>query len=339
MAISAKDLAQKLDISAATVSMVLNHKEGISPATRDRVLDGAKKYGYDLSKYYAYTEDSYSVGFINYKKTGHVIADTPFFSELTEGISNACKANRMSLSVNYIYGTDSINEQLAAIMDNNYSCIILLATEMSFSDFEPFYQLSCPVIVLDCYYDEIQLDCVLINNIRGAFLATSHLIQQGFRNIGYLKSSDRIANFEERADGYYKALRYYGLEHPSCYVQDLTPSMEGAYHDMQKYLEGNPPLAEAYFVDNDLIAAGALRAFQEAGIKMPEEVSMIGFDNIPICSFLTPALSTMHVDKGALGSFAVDLALQRLTGVSSSATVKLEVSPSLIVRESVSLHS
>ena len=75
-------------------------------------------------------------------------------------------------------------------------------------------------------------------------------------------------------------------------------------------------MAEAYFVDNDLIAAGALRAFQEAGIKMPEEVSMIGFDNIPICSFLTPALSTMHVDKGALGSFAVDLALQRLTGVS-----------------------
>ena len=339
MAISAKDLAQKLDISAATVSMVLNHKEGISPATRDRVLDGARKYGYDLSKYYAYTEESYSVGFVNYKKTGHVIADTPFFSELTEGISNACKDNRMNLSVHYIYGTDSVNEQLSAIVDNNYSCIILLATEMNISDFEPFYQLNCPVIVLDCYYDEIQLDCVLINNIRGAFIATSHLIQQGFHNIGYLKSNDRIANFEERADGYYKALRYHNLEHPSCYVRELEPSMEGAYHDMKEYLKENPPLAEAYFVDNDLIASGALRALQESGIQVPGDVSLIGFDNIPICSFLSPALSTMHVDKNALGRFAVDLALQRLTGPSSPAKVKLEVSPSLVTRDSVALHS
>lgn len=334
MSISAKELAEKLNISAATISMVLNHKKGISAATRERILAGAKEYGYDLSKYYAYSEETMNICFLNYKNSGKVVTDTPFFAELTEGISSACKANNINLSINYIYGSDSVGPQLKLLEDKGCNGIVLLATEMEQEDFAPFLSLSCPLMVLDCYYDELQLDTVLINNIQGAYLAASYLARQNFQTIGYLKSSLRIANFEERADGYYKALRLHSIKKNADYVLELTPSMEGAYQDMKEYLINKAPLADAYFADNDLIAAGAMRALQEMGLRIPEDVSIIGFDDISISSFLTPPLSTMRVPKHDLGVLAVEQLVQKLNNPSRT-TAKIELSPTLILRDSV----
>lgn len=334
MSISAKELAQKLNVSAATISMVLNHKSGISDATREKVLTGAKECGYDLSKYYLYAEEPQNICFLNYKKSGKVVTDTPFFSELTEGISSACKANNINLSINYVYGTEPVGPQLKSLSDKSYSGILLLGTEMEKDDFTPFLSLSCPLVVLDCYYDDLQLDTILINNLQGAYIATSHLAKRGFRKIGYLKSSLRIANFDERADGYYKALRYHQIKKNMDYVLELAPSMEGAYIDMKEHLSKNVPLAQAYFADNDLIAAGAIRAFQEAGIRIPEDVSLIGFDDIPICSFLTPPLSTMRVQKQDLGVLAIEQLLNKLNNPSRT-PIKIELSSELTERESV----
>lgn len=334
MSISAKELAQKLNVSAATISMVLNHKNGISPATQEKVLAGAKEYGFDLSKYYLYSEEPRNICFIIYKKSGKVVTDTPFFAELTEGISSACKANNISLNIDYIYGTDPVVPQLKKLSDKNFSSILLLATEMEISDFAPFLSLSCPIMVLDCYYDELPLDTVLINNLQGAYNATCYLAEQGFREIGYLKSSLRIANFEERADGYYKALRHYQISKNSDYVVELAPSMEGAYFDMKEFLSSNVPLAQAYFADNDLIASGAMRAFQEAGIRIPEDVSLIGFDDVPICNFLSPPLTTMRVSKHDLGVLAIEQLLNKPCNPSMP-PIKIELSSSLTVRQSV----
>ncbi len=336
MSISAKELAQKLNVSEATISMVLNHKSGISQATQDKVINGAREYGFDLSKYYSYTGDVRNVCFLNYKKSGEVVTDTPFFAELTEGISNACKAKNITLSVDYIYASAPIEPQIKKLSESDYCGIILLATEMEKIDFEPFYALSCPVIALDCYYDELSVDTVLINNVQGAYSATGYLARQGFQKIGYLKSSLRIANFEERADGYYKALRHHKIKKNNDYVLELAPSMEGAYLDMKKHIENKVPFAEAYFADNDLIAAGAMRAFHEAGIRIPEDISLIGFDDIPICNFLMPPLTTMHVHKHDLGALAVDQLLNRL-GSFTRIPVKIELSLSLVERQSVKL--
>lgn len=336
MSISAKELAQKLNVSAATVSMVLNHKSGISTVTKEKILSGAKEYGFDLSRYYSYAESPQNICFINYKKTGKVVTDTPFFSELTEGISSACKANNINLSINYIYGTQPVIPQLQFLDSQECSGILLLATEMEREDFVPFLSLPYPLMILDCYYDDLQLDTVLINNIQGAFLATTHLAHQGFQKIGYLKSSQRIANFDERADGYYKALRCSNIKKNSDYVLSLAPTMEGAYTDMQNYLSQNTPLPEAYFADNDLIAAGVMRALQEAGIRIPQDVSIIGFDDIPICSFFTPALSTMSVQKHDLGVIAIEQLLNKLN-TPSQTPIKLELSTRLVCRNSVLL--
>lgn len=334
MSISAKELAGKLNVSAATVSMVLNHKSGISAATRDKVLAGARECGYDLSKYYAHAQTPHNICFLNYKKSGKVVTDTPFFSELTEGISSACKSNNINLSITYIYGAEPVAPQLKALSDKGYNGILLLATEMEKEDFTPFFSLPYPLLALDCYFDELQLDTVLINNIQGSFMAASYLAQQGFQKIGYLKSSLRIANFDERADGYYKALRHYQLKKNSDYVLALSPSMENAYQDMKALLAQDIPLAEAYFADNDLIASGAMRAFQEAGLNIPGDISLIGFDDMPICGFLSPQLSTMRVQKHDLGVLAIEQLMNKLNNPARP-PIKTELSPSLVIRESV----
>lgn len=334
MSISAKELAQKLNVSAATISMVLNHKGGISPATVEKVLNGAKEFGYDLSKYYLYSEETRNICFLNYKKNGKVVADTPFFSEIAEGISNACKLKNIHLSIDYIYGSNPVAPQLEALSNTEFSGIILLGTEMEPDDFEPFLALSCPIIVLDCYYDDIPFDTVLINNIQGAYNATGFLAQQGFTKIGYLKSAVRIANFNERADGYYKALRHYNIKKNPDYVPELSPSMEGAYADMKELIVAGMPLAEAYFADNDWIASGAMRAFAEAGIRVPEDVSIIGFDDVPICSFLSPPLTTMHVYKHEIGALVIDQLWNKINSASRP-PIKLELSATLVERASV----
>ena len=334
MSISAKELAIKLNVSPATISMVLNHKPGISEETRDRVLSAAKKYGYDLSKYSYSLAKTKNICFIIYKKDGQVVTDTPFFSALTEGISNTCQTNNLSLSILYIYGNQPVDPQMKELYEKEYHGILLLATEMNQEDFLPFRNLPCPLVALDCYYEEINFDTVLINNVQGSYVATSYLIRKGFRRIGYLKSSLPIANFEERADGYFKALRSYNIKKNMDYVLGLSPSMETAYLDMKSLLANDIPLAEAYFADNDLIAAGAMRALSEAGIRIPGDVSIIGFDDIPICNFLSPTLSTMRVEKQNFGMMAVNQLLNRIQNPSGS-LVKLALSTELVARESV----
>lgn len=334
MSISAKELAQILNVSPATISMVLNNKAGISASTREKILNAAKEHGYDLSKHTLHSDETPNICFLIYKKSGKVVADTPFFSDLTEGISNACKAENLNLNIMYLYGEEPVAPQLKVLSEKEYHGILLLATEMNRTDFAPFLSLSCPLVVLDCYYEDLPLDTVLINNVQGSYVATAHLADQGFQKIGYLKSSFRIANFDERADGYFKALRHYHVKKDLNYIPELSPSMEGAYADMKQLLEKGLPLPDAYFADNDLIAAGAMRALQEAGISVPEDVSIIGFDDIPICSFLAPALSTMHVQKHDFGILAVRQIQSKIASPLRN-PVKLELSTKLIVRDSV----
>jgi DNA-binding LacI/PurR family transcriptional regulator len=334
MSISAKELAQKLNVSPATISMVLNNKPGISAETRDMVLSAAKKYGYDLTKYSPYTEKAKNICFLIYKKNGQVVSDTPFFSALTEGISNTCQANSLTLNILYVYANQPIEPQLKELFEKEYHGVLLLATEMGREDFSPFLQLPCPLVVLDCYYEDLAFDTILINNVQGSYVATSRLISNGFKQIGYLKSSFRIANFEERADGYYKALRDHSIKKDFNYVLELSPSMESAYSDMERLLKQGIPLAEAYFADNDLIAAGAMRALLEAGHRIPEEISIIGFDDISLCNFLSPPLSTMRVEKHDFGMLAVKQLQSRIQNPTQS-LVKLELSTQLISRDSV----
>ena len=176
MEISAKELAQLINVSPATVSMVFNNKPGISEATRDLVLTTAAKYGYTPKSAPPASASSRVIQLINYKKHGKIAADTPFFSQLTEGITQECRRQNCVLHISYFYENMDISAQLTSLKEVDCIGILLLATEMQREDFKKFRDFPVPLVVLDCYYDELKYACVLINHIQGAFNSTNPLI-------------------------------------------------------------------------------------------------------------------------------------------------------------------
>lgn len=333
MAISSKELAKKLNISPATVSMVLNNKPGISAETRDRVLDAAKKYGFDFSKFETINNAPSIIELVIYKKHGMIVKDTPFFSQLTEGINNLCRKERYALQIQYLYESSNI-EQIKELSDNECKGILLLGTEMQLQDIKQFDKLNKPLIVLDTYFNECDMSFVSINNISGMFRATEYLINKGHNNIGYLCSSHNIVNFSERFSGYMSALKKHSIVFNEQQVHYLTPTIDGAYSDMKKILDNHELSASAYAADNDLIAAGAMRAIKEYGLKIPEDISIIGFDNMPLCDITDPPLTTVDVQKQQFGSLAAEQLIKKISKDCGLIT-RTQISPTLIERMSV----
>lgn len=334
MSITAKELAQKLGLSAAAVSMALNNKPGVSESTRDRVLKAAKEYGFDFSRQ-RLTEESKkgTIAFLMYRRHGAVVGDTLFFSSLSEGVANACRTTGYRMNMQYLH-KENCRAELRNLLGADTKGVILLGTELRAEDFAPFATFPLPMVVLDTYFEGITKDCVLINNIQGAFTATNYLISKRKQQPGYLRSSYSIGNFEERADGFYKAIRRNGLSPSASVVHRLAPSVEGAYADMKALIEQGEKLASCYFADNDLIAAGAMRALKEAGYRVPEDIGIIGFDNTSMCEITEPPLTTIHVPKQAMGQLAVE----RLTSIMDgkpSANIKIEISTTLVKRSSL----
>lgn len=333
MSITAKELAKKLNLSEAAISMALNRKPGVSTKTRKMVLEAAEKYGYDFTRVSGRSSRSGVVTFVVFKKHGAVVSDTPFFSEVTEGVQQKCSEYGFKLNIEHVYKEDYPDRQAERIMDSDPAGIILLGTEMSKEDFLPFSRLQIPVVLLDVYMRDANVDCILINNSQGAYLATEYLISATKSQPGYLHSSYSISNFEERADGFYKAIRAHGMSTSKSIVHRLTPSIEGATADMLEILNAGEEIARAYFADNDLIAIGAMRALQHKGYHIPEDVAIIGFDNLPMCNYIDPPLTTINVPKKYMGEIAVARLLARINA-RQFVPIKIEVHTNLVSRRS-----
>lgn len=334
-----RDIAQHSGVSISTVSLVLNGKPGISEATRRRVLETAAELGYqDYSPRGKAKGKPSSLQFILYKKHGQVVSDTPFFSNVLEGAEAEVRRLGFQLLITYIDESEGVEQQLQKVIDSSCAGMILLATEMSRADLEPFARTGIPMVVLDSYFEEITEDSVVINNMQGAFTATLYLCQKGHTHVGYLKSKVPINNFLERKDGFKKALKACKVPYNPEYIFRLGTTIESAYADMKAVLAASPKLPTAFFADNDIIAIGALRALKEAGYRIPQDISVIGFDDIPTCELMDPPLSSIRVPKHAIGQLAVT----RLVGLLEHDTgvrLKVEVRTELAERGSVAAPS
>ncbi len=353
MGITAKELAKKMNLSEAAVSMALNNKPGVSTQTRKMIIEEAQKCGYDFSRIKSKAlviSEQGTICFVVYRKHGalvpnspifiheehgSLISDMPFFSQLSEGISLACKENHYHLSVSYLYEGNDIAHQLRELARMGTAGLILLGTEMDRHDLAPFVNCGIPFVLLDNYFEDLQITSICTNNLQGSYLATNYLIRKTRSQPGYLRSSYPCTNFEERADGFYKAIRKSGMSTSRSIVHALSPSVDGAYGDMKEILahtEKNQ-LARCYFADNDLIAVGAIRAFTEAGYRIPEDIAIIGFDNMPLCTYITPPLTTVHVAKQYMAEIAVKQLLEMIHNPRIS-PVKIEIATSLKMRKS-----
>ena len=183
---------------------------------------------------------------------------------------------------------------------------------MEEGDLKPFLNLPVPLVLLDSYFETTPCNSVLINNTQGAYNATRYLIQKC----------------------HYNAVRSFGMSASKSIVHRLTPSMEGAYADMMEIIHSGEDLSGCYFADNDLIAVGAIKALKQRGYRIPEDISIVGFDNLPISSVIDPNLTTIHVPKQFLGEMAAQRLMQ-LMYEPVQPPVKIEISTELIKRGSV----
>lgn len=185
---------------------------------------------------------------------------------------------------------------------------------MEVQDLNYFRNICIPLVILDTAFRDTNFDYVAINNVDGTYEIVEHLIKNGHTSIGIINSSYQINNFRERKNGYVHALNDNNLLLSPENEALVEPTPEGAYLDMKAFLNSflaefpKEKLPTAFYAVNDNIALGAIKAFNELDLS----ISICGFDDLPICELITPALTTVHVNKQYLGKTAVSRLVQKI---------------------------
>jgi LacI family transcriptional regulator len=334
MTVTIKDIAAALGLSSATVSMALNNRKGINAETRKRVLDYVNSIDYVLPALKNQKTAHSMLHFIVYRKYGRVLSDTQFFSELIESVEASAKKHGHSVTLSYCNSAEQSEETIKSIQAHKPSGLLLLATEMDAEDIKPFCQIGLPTVLLDCDLPDCGLDTVLINNEEGLRDAVLYLYNRGHRDIGYAHSAFSIRNFEQRARGYRDTMEELGIACEDKYIYSVEPSTEAAFSDVCSIISGGAVLPSAIICDNDIIACGVVKALKQNGYCLPEDISLIGFDNVELCVYMEPELTSVHVPKRTLGDMAVRQLLRRIQNPDEP-TVKILIGTEIKERYSV----
>ncbi len=335
MAVTAKELAKRLGISATAVSMALNNKAGVSTETRARIIKAAEEYGYDFTKIKSDPLRSGSIYIIFYKTHNAILSYTPIFNELYDGVRGECQKENFTVKMMQFYEkVDVLEDCFSDLRISDCKGIILMGTEIRQEACQRFLSLGYPTILLDTCFDSLDCTSVLINNSQGAYLAANYLIGTTGAQPGYLQSSYSIPNFIQRQEGYFKAIKESGMSPSRSVIHRLSPSIEAAMADMLEIIDRNDPLAGCYIADNDIIAIGAMKALMLRGYRVPEDISIIGFDNISESKIVEPSLTTMDVPRHYIGKTAAKLLIEQIDSKVVH-TSKVEISARLVKRFSV----
>lgn len=303
-----KDLAKLTNTSPATVSLALNGKAGVSGTTRERIIKAAEENGYILPKRTAALPGSIIrlVAVSKPNTSGIHNFRTTFFAEIINYIQTRCSELNYSMIYSMVPHSDFL-QSILNLETIQPSCgIIVLGTYLESSEVPLLQQLPVPFVLLDRNCTIHNLNSVSINNFSGAYLAVEKLISCGHTRIGYISSSPNVYNLEERRSGFLSALRTHDL---SLAPQDIIPTNSYSSDGVQRLkaaLSDRSDIPTAFFCENDYTALSLVSALIQLGYSVPGDVSVIGFDDVPECSLTTPPLSTVHVDRQALATAAVD---------------------------------
>lgn len=339
MALKAKEVAGILGISEATLSLVVNNKPGISEKTRNRVIQELRDGGYEYllseqaRKDMQPAAEMRSIGFIIYTVSGELLGYNSFFPFIMDGLEN--RARKYGYNICFVtVRKENIQEDMQYIKDAGYCGCAVFATEMHEDDIAYFTKLGIPLVLLDNCFNTYRLNSVKINNQQGTYLAVQNLIENGHKKIGYLRSGLDINSFEERYQSALNAMRNFGIEMPEQYTYTIGYRTEAAAEGMKKLLGKGVDLPTAFLADNDVVAAGAMLACREAGIRIPEELSFIGFDNRPECIVCNPQLSTIRISRQYFGAEAIEVLVRMLNG-ETNIQMKIEIGTEMVERGSV----
>jgi DNA-binding LacI/PurR family transcriptional regulator len=337
MAPTIKQIAEIAQVSPATVSLALNNKPGVSPATRERILTIA-----DALRRESATESfspliKGSVRFVKITKHSHIVNrdHDVFIASYIEGMDKEARRHGYNLEITHIT-VEQIDDFIGHLNSSSSKGLIILGTELNAHDILAFENVMAPVVVVDTTYDFIKLDFVDMNNTEALFEIVRFFMDKNHRDIGLIWGEQVEArNFELRRLAFEQALRYFELPFEERNIISVDSTFPEAYQGVLQHLKKGLKLPTALFSANDLIASACMKAFKDSGIRVPEDVSVIGFDNLPMCEMLDPPLTSMNVSKKQIGQTAMQLLISRINQAIATPTLKVSVGGQLISRKSV----
>lgn len=334
MRYKAKDIARELGVSPATVSLVLNNKPGVGEEKREEIMKKVVEMGCEHLLKEGNVKKG-DVGFVIYKCGGTVIDEYPIFNYLSESITGTLGKNGYTMSMMYLDKNMPLSERYLALERTRYVGYIVYGVEMYPEDTEIFRRLKVPCVFLDNPFPTVEVDSVSVDNYLGIYQAFDYLYEMGHREIGYIRSKFPIICFDERIQAYWDGIARHNLRRDVDFIMDVGYLEEDTKRDVKAYLDKRKKLPTAFLADNDLLACRAVQVFKAQGLRVPEDVSVVGFDNRPICSFTEPKVSTIQLPMEQMGEMAVELLMKRMKRA-DACVVKYKIGPKLVVNESVS---
>ena len=327
---SIKDVALKANVSTTTVSHVVNSTRFVSDKVRHEVELAIRELNYVPSAV------ARSLKSNSTKTIGMLIPNcsNPYFAEIVRSVEDHCFGAGYAL---ILCNTDDDPHRQAAylqvISEKRIDGTIIISTGEDKDLLRLLKGLTIPTVLLDREIEEVNCDLVETAHVQGAWMATEHLIGLGHRRIACLAGPTNLNSSAQRIEGWRSALAKSGLTAEASHLLWQSDfSSQGGFTTMQAILQA-PKVPTAVFVCNDLMCIGAMSAAHQAGVRVPQDISLIGFDDIELARFASPALSTIAQPKHRIGVTAVDMLLERIQGGRVEAR-QVILQPELIIRNS-----
>lgn len=326
------DVARRAHVSGATVSYVINNgPRPVGKATRARVLRAIRQLDYGPS------EVARSLRLQRTRTIGLILPDTanPFYAALAKGVEDT--GFGLGYSVLLCHSNYDATRECAyaeVLIAKQVDGVVYIQATPDATTVRRLLQRGIPTVAVDREIPGVEIDCVVADNYGGSRAATEHLLQLGHRRIGCIARASALSNTSERIRGYQTAMRQAGLEaNPDLLVSTGHGYEDGRTAMGQLLRTGSRPTAVVAYPD--ILAIGAIRAVLDAGLRVPEDISVVGFDDIPPSAFLHPALTTVAMPKWEMGQRATDVLMARIHGGTVGQPAHRMILPTtLIVRES-----
>ncbi len=326
-----KDVARMAGVSTSTVSHVINNDRFVSEAIREKVDAAIKELNYAPSAL------ARSLKLNQTRTIGMLItaSTNPFYSELVRGVERSCFERGYSLVLCNTEGDEQrMNRNLETLMQKRVDGLLLLCTETHQPSKEIIQRYpSIPTVMMDWAPFDGTSDLIQDNSLLGGDMATQHLIDKGHTRIACITGPLDKTPARLRLEGYLSAMERAGLAIPDGYRITGDFEFNGGFEAMQKLL-AQEPRPHAVFIGNDAMAFGAYQALYQAGLRVPDDMAIVGYDDIELARYMTPPLTTIHQPKDELGELAIDVLIHRMAQPTLQQQ-RLQLTPVLMERGSV----
>jgi DNA-binding LacI/PurR family transcriptional regulator len=331
---TSQDVARMAGVSRTTVSFVLNQNEGvsISKATRQRVLKAAKKLNYhpNAAGRKLVSGKSDTLGLVLHQSPEQVFADA-FLPQVILGVEQAAMRLGFHVLLKQVDPKDKAG-YVRLIRENHVDGIILSGPRQDDDEIVRLHREGVPVMLLGQMPDT-NLPVVDVNATSGAETAVNHLIEMEHERIGMITNAPlSYTSSQQRRDGYLHALHHANLKADSGLIKEGNYTPASGYYAMNELLNESPR-PTAVFVASDVVAMGAILAIRRAGLHIPDDVAMVGFDDIPLAEYFDPPLTTIRLPAFGLGLAAAQRVIQLIKGKSLDQN-EILMETELIIRES-----